>query len=137
MCHNRTLNKQINKIHHRALSIVYRDYTSSFDTLLEKSGSVSIHYRNIQLLAIETFKMLKKLSPSIMSENFKLKETKYEFRTGSNLQSYVPRTETYGIDSVSYLAPKIWSIIPTEIKMCENLHTFKRLIKKWIPTSCL
>ena len=28
MCHNRTLNKQINKIHHRALSIVYRDYTS-------------------------------------------------------------------------------------------------------------
>ena len=80
--------------------------------------------------------MLKNLSPSIMSDIFKLKETKYELRTGSNLQSYVPHTETYGIDSVSYLAPKIWSIIPTEIKTCENLHTFKRLIKKWIPTSC-
>ena len=47
------LNTQINKIHHRALSIVYRDNTSSFETLLEKSGSVSIHHSNIQSLAIE------------------------------------------------------------------------------------
>ena len=36
MCHNRSLNTQINKVHHRALSIVYRDNTSSFETLLEK-----------------------------------------------------------------------------------------------------
>ena len=28
MCHSRTLNNQINRIHHRALNIVYRDYTS-------------------------------------------------------------------------------------------------------------
>ena len=53
MCHNRSLNTQINKIYHRALSIVYRDNTSSFETLLEKSGSVSIHHSNIQSLAIE------------------------------------------------------------------------------------
>ena len=32
MCHSRTLNNQVNRIHHRALSIVYRDYTSSFQT---------------------------------------------------------------------------------------------------------
>ena len=68
MCHNRSLNTQINKIHHRALSIVYRDNTSSFDTLLEKSGTVSIHHRNIQSLAIEIFKSLNNLSPSLMSD---------------------------------------------------------------------
>ena len=34
MCHSRSLNTQTNKIHHRALSIIYRDYTSPFETLL-------------------------------------------------------------------------------------------------------
>ena len=48
MCHSRKLNNQINRIHHRALRIVYRDYTSSFESLLEKSNSVTIHMKNIQ-----------------------------------------------------------------------------------------
>ena len=71
-----------------------------------------------------------------MSELFKLKETKYELRTGNKLQSNIPRTTTYGIDIVSHLAPIIWSQIPTEIKNCRTLHTFKNLIKAWTPKSC-
>ena len=71
-----------------------------------------------------------------MSEVFKLKETKYELRTGINLQSNNPRTTSYGIDSVSHLAPKIWSQIPTEIKNCKTLNKFKNLIKSWTPKSC-
>ena len=136
MFHSRSLNTQINKIHHRALSIIYRDNTSSFETLLEKSGLVSIHHRNIQSLATEIFKSLNNVSPSIMSEVFKIKETKYELRTGINLQSNNPRTTSYGIDSVSHLAPKIWSQIPTEIKNCKTLNKFKNLIKTWTPKSC-
>ena len=135
-CHNRSLNTQINKIHHRALSIVYRDHTSSFETLLEKSGSVSIHHRNIQLLAIEIFKSLNNLSPSIMTELFKHKESQYEFRKGITLKPILPRTTNYGIDSVSYLASNIWSQIPSEIKNCKRLNKFKTFIKKWTPPSC-
>ena len=71
-----------------------------------------------------------------MSEVFKLKETKYELRTGINLQSNNPRTTSYGIDSVSHLAPKIWSQIPTEIENCKTLNKFKSLIKTWTPKSC-
>ena len=136
MCHNRSLNTQINKIHHRALSIVYRDNTSSFETLLEKSGSVSIHHRNIQLLAIEIFKSLNNLSPSIMTEIFKHKETQYEFRKGINLQPIKPHTTNYGIESVSHLASNIWSQIHSEIKSCNGLNKFKNFIKKWKPAPC-
>ena len=136
MCHNRSLNTQINKIHHRALSIVYRDNTSSFETLLEKSGSVSIHHNNIQLLAIEIFKSLNNLSPSIMTEIFKRKETQYDLRNGIKLQSTMPRTTNYGIESISYLASNIWSQIPNEIKNCKGLNKFKMFIKKWTPPSC-
>ena len=136
MCHSRTLNNQVNRIHHRALSIVYRDYTSSFQTLLNKADGVSIHHRNIQHLAIEIYKAQHNLSPTIMTELFKPKEAVYNFRSESNLQSFVPRTMTYGIHSISYLAPRIWSMLPTAIKNSSNLSTFKMLIKQWKPYSC-
>ena len=39
MFHSRTLNRKINNLHYRALRIVYRDETASFDELLAKDGS--------------------------------------------------------------------------------------------------
>ena len=36
-------------------SIVYNDKQSLFSELLEKDGSISIHMRNIQSVAIENF----------------------------------------------------------------------------------
>ena len=51
--HNRTVEKKINRVHERALRCVYRDDTSSFEDLLLKDGTITIHQRNIQLLAIE------------------------------------------------------------------------------------
>ena len=80
MCHNRNANSMINNIHERALRIVYKDNNSSFNQLLEKSGSVSIHHRNLRVLAIEIYKGLNKLSSHLMTELFKVKETKYSFR---------------------------------------------------------
>ena len=53
MCHSRKIHRQIDKIQERALRIVYMDNVSSFDELLVKSKSVSIHTRNLQHLAIE------------------------------------------------------------------------------------
>ena len=51
MCHSRALNTHINRIHERALRIVYNDYTSTFNMLLDKDKSVTVHVRNIQTLA--------------------------------------------------------------------------------------
>ena len=52
MCYNRNIHKQIDRIHERALRIVYTDNNSSFEDLLKKSGSVTIHHRNLQHMAI-------------------------------------------------------------------------------------
>ena len=39
-CHNINIHRQIDRIHERALRIVYMDNNSSFEGLLKKSGSV-------------------------------------------------------------------------------------------------
>ena len=74
MCHNRNLQRQIDRIQERALRIVYTDNNSSFEDLLKKSGSVSIHHRNLQHMAIEIYKALNYLSSSLMTELFCVKE---------------------------------------------------------------
>ena len=61
VCCNRSLNNKIDRLHERSLLIVYSDKTSDFSELLEKDGSVSIHFQNIRQLAIEMFKVSKGL----------------------------------------------------------------------------
>ena len=53
MFHSRTMNKKINRIHERALRLVYSDHVSSFHELLKRDQSFSVHHRNIQSLAID------------------------------------------------------------------------------------
>ena len=70
MCHRRALNNKINRLHERCLHIIYNDKSSTFKELLEKDNSVSIHYRNIQALAIEMYKVANGMSPEIVNEIF-------------------------------------------------------------------
>ena len=76
----RNLNNRISRLHENLLGIVYNDYESSFQELLELNNSVSIHHRNICLLAIELFKVKNGLSNQIISELFYLRNIEYNLR---------------------------------------------------------
>ena len=67
MLHGRIVNKKNNHLHERGLRIVYKDYISSFEDLLKRDISVTIHHSNIQSLAIELFKVKQDLSNSVLS----------------------------------------------------------------------
>ena len=73
MCHSRTNNRKIKILHEICSEIIYNDQQSSFNALLNKCSSVSIHIRNIQRLAIEMMNFYTGLSPAIMENVFKLK----------------------------------------------------------------
>ena len=68
MFHSRRLNNKINNVHEKALRIVYSDYKSTFQELLNKDASFSVHHRNIQTLATEVYKHIHGLLPAIMGK---------------------------------------------------------------------
>ena len=132
MFHSKTLNNKINRLHERALRIVYSDYKSSFCELLRKGKSFSIHHKSIQSLAIEIYKFLHNLSPCIMNNIFKVNQTvPYDLRKRKVLQSRKPTSVRYGTETISYMAPKIWTLFPETIKSCDRLKSFKQKIRKW------
>ena len=70
MFHNRTLNKRINKIHERALRIVYQDKISNLTELLKKDNEVTVHQRILQVLGTEVYKVKIGLAPQRVKELF-------------------------------------------------------------------
>ena len=75
MFHSSCLNNKINKLHESCLRMIYNDKISNFEELLNKDNSVSIHHSNIHALAIEMYKVANDMSPDIMNEVFKLRNT--------------------------------------------------------------
>ena len=136
MFHSRKLNNRINHIHERALRLVYKDYTSTFDELLLKDNSFRIHHRNLQKLAIEIFKVKLGLAPEIMKNIFPISENPYDLRNEIKFKSRNVHTVRHGIETASFVAPKIWSCIPRSYKECSSVNEFKAKIKSWYPENC-
>ena len=135
MLHSRTLNNQINRIHERALRLVYKDYAASFDELLSRDGTVTVHERNIQILDVELFKIVNGDAPDILKEVFPLKDSKrYPLR--SIFKTRNVRTVNYGTETLSFIGPKIWEIVPKAIKRSKTVYEFKKQIKLWKPAKC-
>ena len=53
MCHSHALNNKRNRLHEHRLRLRCNNKQLTFEELLKKYDSVSIHIRNLQTLAIE------------------------------------------------------------------------------------
>ena len=132
---SRKLNTRINKLHERALRIVYKDNGSSFEDLLMKDNSVTIHERNIQTLGIELYKVVNRISPKIMFLILHLNSNSI-YPGENDFKTRNVKTVGYGTETIAHLAPKIWSLIPVEIKKSKSLFLFSKEIRKWKPSNC-
>ena len=82
----RTLNKKINKLHKRALRLAYNDRQPTFEELLNIDKSVTIHHRNLQVLAAELYKVHHGLAAEPMNDIFKIRNVTYNFRKNSTFE---------------------------------------------------
>ena len=137
MCHSRANNNKSNRLHERCLRIVFSDKQSSFETLLEKDSSVSIHNRNLQILATEMYKIKNNLSPPIIADLFEQRnEQHYNLRNWAQFSLPAIKTVYHGSESISFLCPKIWNMLPDKLKNASSLEVFKASIKSWKPENC-
>ena len=118
--------------------VIYSDTKSSFDELLDKDESVSIHHQNIQQLGFRKVqKFLRVKTLKIVNEIFRIRnETSYELRQRLSFHTPSVNTVFSGTESIRFLGPKIWELVPNNIKYPQNLGDFKTTIKKWKPISC-
>ena len=116
----------------RALRYLYSDYESLYNTLLAKSGKVTMKASRLRSLCVEIYKSINSINPSFMNEIFRLRVTNRIVRSQYRLDLDIPRVNqvSFGNKSIRSFGPKIWNSLPPHIKSCENLETFKRVTKK-------
>ena len=97
MLHSRSNNNKIKHLHERCLRIVYQDKQSSYENLLAKDGTVSMHHRNIRALAIEMYTIKNDLS-IFCPERI---ENHYSLRNASDFG--IPFVQTAYHETVSHI----------------------------------
>ena len=94
MFHNRTLNNKINKLHERALRIVYKNDDLTFQELLDMDDSITIHQRNLQRLATEMYKVKNKISALPIQKLFTEQVNVHDLRNKRCWE--IPKVRTVG-----------------------------------------
>ena len=128
----KSLNK-IESLQKRALRYLYSDYESPYDTLLAKSGKVTMKASRLRSLCVEIYKSINSINPSFMNKIFRFRVTNKAFCSHYRLNLDIPEVSqvSFGNKSIRSLRPKTWNSLGPHIKSRENLETFKRVIKNW------
>ena len=127
MNHNKSINKKINNLHERALRLIYCDHSSTLQELFQRDSSLTIHQTNIQALAIMMYKVVNNITFIIVSELFSFTNVSYSLGNGSQLHQPSSNTVWNGQETILYLEPKFWKMVPKEMKQKSSLFTSRRI----------
>ena len=76
------------------------------------------------------FKIKKYMAPEFLNEIFQKRALPYNLRRNSNFSSRQVHSVYHGTESLSFLGPKIWELIPEDTKQPESLEIFKNKITR-------
>ena len=124
----RGLNNKINRIYERTPSkIRYKD--NLLRTIRKRQLRIN---KSQQKLAVEIYKVLHGFSSPILNYLFVPVSRPYNFPQNDTLQRQRVNSARHGTESISFLGPRIWDLVPSDIKLSQSLSIFKRKIKKWV-----
>ena len=112
MFSSRRSDNLINRIHERSLRTVCSDTSSTFQELLQRNRSVSIHHKNVQTLTTGVFKVVNNICPPVMKTFFDFRKNSYNIRKFQKMRQQKVRTVRYGLETALYRAPQLWSLVP-------------------------
>ena len=70
-----------------------------------------------------------------MSKLFNLSNINNDFRSQTDFQLGPIYTTGYGLRSLKHFSPKIWNIVPIDIRNSDSLSEFTTKIKSWKPVT--
>ena len=121
------MNNRINTLYEKALRLVHTNKPNlSFDDLLKEDKSVKINQKNLLILTTKIYKVKNDLGTKIMADIFHSVEKPYKLRNNSTMQRQANCIVYFGTESITSLAPKLWELIPSEIKSTKSLNIFKK-----------
>ena len=121
-----TNSRKIESIQKRALRFVFKDYTSTYDQLLQKASTSTLYLTRLRNIAIESFKIMHNIGPSYLFNLLQEKEHTHNLRSDRNVNQPKCNTVSYGTNSFMYKGAKIWNNLPNELKNCISLEQFKK-----------
>ena len=89
------------------------------------------------MLPTESYKLHHGSAPElIMNDIFKKINLTYNFRKNSAFETRNIKSVYYGLETIPFIGPKIWELLPSNIEDSENLNIFKSNIKSWKTENC-
>ena len=113
------------------MRLLYEDYNSSFEQLLEKDGSITVHQRNLQNLMTEIYKTINQINPAYMWNFLVEKDMPYNLRTKVLCRLPQAQTNRHGLDSLPFRGSLLWNTLKDEVKRAGTLTKLKKSIVKW------
>ena len=105
--------------------------------MLHKDKFLSIQMKYLQYLAIKICKVKNGLSPETIKEVFVFQENEnYDIRSDTNLANRNIHTAHFGTSTITSIGPKLWKLVPGQIKNPSILSVFKSSIKTWTTDKC-
>ena len=115
--------QKIEKIQLRCLRIIYNDYSSDYQTLLNRSQKPSME---IKRLFIKKTSFMKSLFSAKLNARVRPNDILVKTR----------KSATFGDKSLTSLGPKIWNALPQNIKAENSYVKFKEYIATWFGPKC-
>ena len=106
MFHNRTMNNKINRLHERALRIIYKNYNGTFQDLLKLDNGFTVQERNLPKLVIEMYKIKNQLSLTLVQGLFSKHVDSYCLRNERCWEANDIHTDNHGKETFYYRGPK-------------------------------
>ena len=126
----------LEKILHRALTIVFNDYVSSYETLLEKAQMPTLQINRLRCIAAEAYKCIYNLSPEYIRDLVEIRQSTYNFRYENTVKVPTVRMTAYGQRSFRFKATRVWNSLPNEMRTAQSFPEFRRLVRTWTDPRC-
>ena len=126
-CSDILFNK-LNSLHRRAAKLMISDSSLSTDTKLRYLGLLPLKEKLMFNKAVLVFKAYKNLAPPYLKQLFFICSN---IRATSRFITLPrPRIDLFKKYSFSFSGASLWNIIPTQIKSCNSLISFKTQFHK-------